>query len=49
MLLAGIDTEQIGDTLKPSPAGLDAQLETVLRKLEDPRFARRREPGGAAA
>lgn len=40
MLLAGIDLGEIAETLSLSQAGLESELGTMLRRLEDPRFAR---------
>jgi DNA-binding NarL/FixJ family response regulator len=43
MLLAGIDPDQIAETLGLSPTGLESQLGAMLRKLEDPRVGRNAE------
>lgn len=40
MLLAGISPDEIADTLKLSPEGLEAELWGMLRKLDDPRSTR---------
>jgi DNA-binding NarL/FixJ family response regulator len=40
MLLAGIGLGEIAETLSLSQAGLESELGAMLRKLEDPRFAR---------
>jgi DNA-binding NarL/FixJ family response regulator len=43
MLLAGIDTSEIADTVGLSSAGLESRLWTMLRKLETPRSEHRLE------
>lgn len=40
LLLAGIDLDEIAQTLKLTAPGLQSRLEAMLHKLEDPRTAR---------
>jgi two-component system, NarL family, response regulator DevR len=49
MLLAGIGPDEIADTLGLSRNGLESELGTMLRKLEDPRYGRPRSARERAA